>query len=270
MKGNNKPIGVFDSGIGGLTIAKAMQKEMPQERICYFGDTKHLPYGDKSKESIKEYSAKIAEYLFLKKKCKAIVIACNSASTSAASFLEKEYLNSIPIINVIDPTVEHVMRLHYKKVGLIGTKRTVSSQAYQKRFKKKNIHVDFVSRATPLLAPMIEEGFFNNKISQTIIDSYLNYDRFEGIEALILGCTHYPLILNEIKNYYDGKVDVVDSSVVTAKKVKEILMDHQILSFEKKEQDEFLISEYTKSFELSARQFFKKKIKLVEIKLFNS
>lgn len=264
-----RPIGIFDSGIGGLTIARAIKRELPNEQIVYFGDTKHLPYGDKSSDSIKEYSKKITEFL-IGLDCKAIVIACNSASTSASLLLNKSFGKQLPILNVIDPTIDFIVSKGYTKVGLIGTKRTVSSQVYAKRLKLKAEQIELNSRATPLLAPMIEEGYYNNQISKTIIHSYLDYDRFNGIEALILGCTHYPLIIDEIKSYYDHKVDVIDSSRVIAKEVKRNLRSNQLLANkEPSGQDIFYVSEYTKSFELSAFQFFGEDVKLLESKLFN-
>lgn len=268
---DQQPIGIFDSGIGGLTIARALKMEMPNENICYFGDTKHLPYGEKSSESIKQYSLKIADFL-LKENCKAIVIACNSASTSASLELNRKYKDLIPIINVIDPTVEYIGNSGFKNVGLIGTKRTVSSQAYAKRLRAINQDIKLYSRATPLLAPMVEEGFYNNQISKTVINSYLNYDRFSGIEALILGCTHYPLIISEIQDYYSHKVKIIDSSIVTAKKVKSILEDNNLLTRNKGDlkDDVFYVSEFTESFEQSAQQFFGSNVKLKEANLFRA
>lgn len=266
----SQAIGIFDSGIGGLTIAKAIKKELPKEHIVYFGDTIHLPYGDKTGESIKHYSEKIAEFL-LKNDCKIIVIACNSASAVATKILEQTYKNRVSIINVIDPTIDYVLKLgDVKKVGLIGTKRTVGSGVYARKMKKLNPKVSLYSKATPLLAPMIEEGFYHNNISKTVIHSYLANHHLQDIDTLILGCTHYPLINEEIQSYYNGKVRVVDSSVVTALKVKESLQKNNLLIKEKSiVADHFYVSEYTPSFARASKLFFSKQIKLEEFKLFN-
>src|SRR5688572_21990204 len=149
------PIGIFDSGIGGLTVAKAIKQLLPSENIVYFGDTAHLPYGDKSEAAIQAYSIKIADVL-LKKGCKVIVIACNSAS-SAADELLKEYVNKeVHIINVIDPMVELVTSQYpAKRVGLIGTKRTVQSGVYARKIADASKSINLQSLATPLLVPMI-------------------------------------------------------------------------------------------------------------------
>lgn len=266
----SQAIGIFDSGIGGLTIAKAIKKELPKEHIVYFGDTIHLPYGDKTGESIKYFAEKIVDFL-LQNNCKIIVIACNSASAVATKLLEQTYKNKIAIINVIDPTIDYVLKLDaVKKVGLIGTKRTVGSGVYARKFKKRCPEVSLYSKATPLLAPMIEEGFFDNNISKTVIHSYLANHHLQNIDTLILGCTHYPLINKEIQAYYNGKVRVVDSSVVTALKVKASLQKSNLLLKEKsKEGDHFYVSEYTPSFARASKLFFSKQIKLEEVKLFN-
>ena len=169
-----RPIGIYDSGIGGLTVAQAITKLMPGEDIIYFGDTAHLPYGDKSEAAIQAYSVKIAEVL-LKQGCKVIVIACNSASSAAYELLKEYVRKDAHIINVIDPMVDYVAR-HYSnnKVGLIGTKRTIASGVYAARVADAGKNISLKSLATPLLAPMIEEGFFNNQISHEIIAQYLS------------------------------------------------------------------------------------------------
>src|SRR5688572_3597282 len=168
-----QPIGIFDSGIGGLTVAHAIKKVLPGEHMIYFGDTAHLPYGDKSEAAIQAYSVRIANVL-LQKGCKVIVIACNSASSAAYELLKEYVRKDTHIINVIDPMVALVGReFQGKNIGLIGTKRTVQSGVYLKKIQELNKGITLHSLATPLLAPMIEEGFFNNQISHEIIAQYL-------------------------------------------------------------------------------------------------
>ncbi len=269
MQKPDQPIGIFDSGIGGLTIAKAIKNELPEEQLVYFGDTIHLPYGDKSTLSIQNYADKISAFL-VEKNCKVIVIACNSASAVATKLLEKKFKGKIAIINVIDPTIQLVCANHQlKKVGLIGTKKTVSSGVYAKKLKKLDTSISLYSKATPLLAPMIEEGFFNNSISKTVINSYLSNHHLQEIDTLILACTHYPLINPEIQEYYKGKVQVIDSSVVTAKSVSKYLTNNNLLNLKRKKADQFFVSEYTPAFEKAAKIFFHQSIKLQEKRLFD-
>lgn len=263
-----QPIGIFDSGIGGLTVARAIREILPNESIIYFGDTAHLPYGDKSEAAIQAYSVKIAEVL-LKKECKVIVIACNSASSAAYELL-KEYVRYIKIINVIDPMVEWVSENYkQKKVGLIGTKRTVHSDVYGRKIEGLGKGITLQSLATPLLAPMIEEGFFNNQISHEIIAQYLSDPSLQEIEALILACTHYPLIKDEINLYYEYRLPILDSSRIVAQALKNYLTSEKLLNTSSNLQHQFLVSDYTESFEASTRIFFREPVHLIRYPLWN-
>jgi len=258
----DQPVGVYDSGIGGLTVAHAIRKMMPHENLIYFGDTAHFPYGDKSTAAIQSYAVKICDML-LKHNVKVIVIACNSAS-SAAYQLVKEYVGSkAKVINVIDPAVAYVGE-HYagKSIGLIGTKKTVGSNVYQKKIDKLNKGINLKSLATPLLAPMIEEGFFNNNISEQIIHNYLEDQSLQDIEALILGCTHYPLIKAQIEAFYKGKIQVIDSSDVVALALKRYLESQELLRMEGALHDKFYVSDYTRSFAESTQIFFQEQVNL--------
>jgi len=259
---SSSPIGIFDSGIGGLTVASAIRQVLPNESMVYFGDTAHLPYGDKSEAAVQAYSIKIADIL-LEKGCKVIVIACNSASSAAYELLKEYVRHKSVILNVIDPMVDCVVNNYSgKKVGLIGTKRTVTSNVYQKKLAERLPDMRLKTLATPLLVPMIEEGFFNEKISKEIIEKYLRDKQLSNIEALILGCTHYPLIKKEIGSYYNGKVDILDSSLITARHVKEVLSERGLLNQGTHHEDEFIVSDYTESFEASTKIFFSQLVHL--------
>lgn len=262
---SSHPIGVFDSGIGGLTVAKAISELLPDESLIYFGDTAHMPYGEKSPHAIKSYSERIASFL-ISQPCKLIVIACNSASATAFRQVQKILPDKSYVINVIDPVVEYLTKQEkFNRVGLIGTKRTVSSAVYKKKFEKAAPELQLKSMATPLLAPMIEEGFFNNKISKTIVHSYLSNPHLANIESIILACTHYPLIIDEISSYYKGKVKIVNSAEIVSQSVKEFLKSRNLLNHGKKRPEhKFFVSDYTASFEESAKLFFGGKIKLKE------
>lgn len=259
------PIGIFDSGVGGLTVAKAIAELLPHENIIYFGDTAHMPYGEKSPHAIKSYAEKITEFL-VDQPCKLIVIACNSASVTAF----KQVQNILPqknfVINVIDPVVQHLVALSkHKTIGLIGTKRTVSSAVYKKKFEKIAPHITLKSLATPLLAPMVEEGFFNNKISRTVVHSYLSNPHLANIEAIILACTHYPLIMPEISSYYKGRIDIINSAEIVSIAVQQFLKQNYLLNLsEKAPKYQFYVSDYTESFEQTAKIFFGGKLQLKE------
>ncbi|MES2618143.1 MAG: glutamate racemase [Bacteroidota bacterium] len=259
------PIGIFDSGVGGLTVAKAITELLPNENIVYFGDTAHMPYGEKSPHAIKSYAEKITEFL-INHPCKLIVIACNSASVTAFKQVQKALPDKSFVINVIDPVVNHlVAEDKHSVIGLIGTKRTVSSAVYKKKFEKANPEITLKSLATPLLAPMIEEGFFNNKISKTIVHSYLSNPHLTNIDAIILACTHYPLIMSEISSFYKGKIDIINSAEIVSLAVRQFLGQQQLLNTSNKQpKHQFFVSDYTESFEQTAKIFFGIKLQLKE------
>ena len=257
-----RPIGVFDSGIGGLTVARAVSRLLPHERLVYFGDTAHLPYGDKSTAAIQAYAVKICDVL-LRQQCKVILIACNSAS-AAAYELVREYVGSKALVmNVIDPIVAHVGQ-HYagRAVGLIGTKQTVGSNVYRKKIDDLAANIELHALATPLLAPMVEEGFFNNAISESVIQTYLSDPALARIEALVLACTHYPLIREQIAAYYQGRVDVLDPSETVAAALRALLAAHQLLAPVQAPRHHFYVSDFTRSFEESTRLFFGQEVEL--------
>ena len=262
--GPARPIGIFDSGIGGLTVARAVAQRLPHERLVYFGDTAHLPYGEKSTAAIQAYAVKICDVL-LRQHCKLILIACNSAS-AAAYELVREYVGSKAlVVGMIDPVVAHVGR-HYaaRPVGLIGTKQTVGSNIYRKKIDQLNLGVDLHALATPLLVPMIEEGFFAGRVSEEIIRAYLDHPALHGIDALLLACTHFPLIKPQIEAYYQGRVAVLDPSDVVAATVAEALAARQLLAeaAEATPMHHFYVSDFTRSFEESTRIFFGQQVQL--------
>lgn len=255
---------MFDSGIGGLTVARAVSRLLPHERLIYFGDTAHLPYGDKSTAAIQAYAVKICD-LLLKQQCKLIMIACNSAS-AAAYELVREYVGSkARVLNVIDPIVAHVGRTYSgRAVGLIGTKQTVNSNVYKKKLDDLDAGVQLQSLATPLLAPMIEEGFFENSVSDNIIRTYLTNPALDDIEALVLACTHYPLIKEQIARFYEDKVEVLDASDAVAAHAKAYLEEHHLAAAAGKmpPAHHFYVSDFTRSFEESTRIFFGREVHL--------
>jgi glutamate racemase len=256
-----QPIGIFDSGVGGLTVAHAIKQILPGESIIYFGDTAHLPYGDKSAEAIKYYSQRITEFL-LDHNSKVVLVACNSASASAFDSLRKEFQERTILLDVIDPVVDYMSNRDFRKIGVIGTKRTISSGTYEKKLKLKASSATVVSMATPLLVPMIEEGFIFDDISNAIIRTYLSNDFLSGIDALILGCTHYPIIKNQISKFFNFNIEVIDSSRIVAMILREKLEKSNLLNDSGRVNDQFFISDYTTYFEKIARMFFEGEINL--------
>jgi len=256
-----QPIGIFDSGVGGLTVAQAIKQILPSESIIYFGDTAHLPYGDKSAEAITSYSKRITEFL-LEHNSKAVLIACNTASASAFESLKKDFGDKTILLDVIDPVVDYLGNRKFKKIGVIGTKRTISSGTYEKKIKEVSPSTIVTSLATPLLVPMIEEGFIFDDISNAIIRSYLSNESLTGIQGLILGCTHYPIIKNQISKIFNFNVEVVDSARIVAMKMRETLESRSLLNDTGKVKDEFYVSDYTDYFEKIARMFFEGDINL--------
>jgi glutamate racemase len=264
----SNPVGIFDSGIGGLTVADAIHKLLPDETLLYFGDTAHLPYGDKSPELIRSYALRITDFLLHEKKCKAIVIACNTASAAAYELLRDQYKGSVPVINVIDPMVETIIADDsIKKVGIIATKTTINSGVYQEKFFRRKPALKYMALATPLLVSMIEEGFYNNNISSAVLQKYLSDPGFNDIDALVLACTHYPLIKNEIAAFFDHHVKIFDSAQVVAQKLKWVLEKEELSAEKKTSANVFYVSDYTKSFEQSTKIFFKGNIKLERMNL---
>jgi glutamate racemase len=257
----SQPIGIFDSGIGGLTVAHAIVKHLPNENIIYFGDTAHLPYGDKSTAAIQAYSIKIADML-LQQNCKLILIACSSAS-AAAYELVKEYIASKAVVmNVIDPTVNFMRETYPKKhIGLIGTRQTVNSNVYKKKFDALNVDIKLTSLATNLLASAIEE-FGNSTAIDSLLHEYLSHHSLQEVDALILACTHYPIIKEKIIRFYNNKIEIIDPSDIVARTVKKRLAEEGLLNSGGKGSKHFYVSDYTESFATGTKLFFNEEVSL--------
>jgi glutamate racemase len=277
------PIGIFDSGIGGLTVARAACDLLPSESILYFGDTAHLPYGEKSPERIRKYSTRIALHL-VNSGCKAIVVACNSASSNALEQVREAVGDSIPVIDMVHPVVESLYvsgalsttgePLRSKKVGLIGTRATISSELYKSVIESLNNGskgtVKLISRVTPLLASAIEEGFYNDTIPGAVLEAYLKDGFFNEVDSIILGCTHYPLISEEVKVLLPKSVEVINSPKIVALALKKALSERGLLVDESAQSvvsNKFQVSDLTENFRLGAERFFGGNISLDEVDL---
>jgi glutamate racemase len=236
---NNEPkniIGVFDSGLGGLTVLKHFLDYLPDYNYIYLGDNARLPYGEKSPETIYEYTREAVEFLF-ESGCNLIIIACNTASAQALRKIQQECLPAHwperRVIGVIRPLAEHFANPKFKKIGVIGTKSTIAAGAYQAEIKKLSPQIEVLEKGTPLLVPLIEEGWAQKPETKMILKKYLHPLKTKQIDALILGCTHYPFLLSEIKKIMGKNVAVPDPGKVIATSLKNYLDKHPELKLKK-------------------------------------
>ncbi|HAB32448.1 MAG TPA: glutamate racemase [Cryomorphaceae bacterium] len=256
------PIGLFDSGVGGLTVARALARKLPHERLLYFGDTAHLPYGEKSPEAIRSYALGISRHL-IEQGAKAIVVACNSASAVALDVLQAEL--DIPVYNVIDPVVAHLHRQNAKHIGIWGTRATVSSGIYPRKLAEVLPTSEVHTMATPLLVPVIEENLLRGEVTDAVVSLYLRDPRMQGVAHLVLACTHYPLIATQIAKQLESKVNLLRVPTIVANAIARELGDAGLLrQTPHPEPHHFAVSDYTDSFAKVSRIFFGKGIHLVE------
>ena len=224
----DSPIGVFDSGVGGLTVAKEIMRQLPGESLVYFGDTARVPYGSKSKKTVCKYSRQIAHFL-MTQKVKAIVIACNTASALAREELEE--LVDIPVIDVVQPGAKMAAEsTQNNKIGILGTESTIKSGIYEEYLHKINPEITVVSKACPLFVPLVEEGLIEDRVTEDIVGRYLHDMKEYEIDSLVLGCTHYPLLRGVIGREMGEKVKLVNPAYETAKSLKELLREKNLLA----------------------------------------
>lgn len=230
MKSTRQPIGIFDSGIGGLTVAKSVVEALPTEDIIYFGDTARVPYGIKSEETVRNYALEITDFL-LKHKVKMILIACNTVSASAKEEIIQA-AGDIPVLDVISAGTRAAIDFpDHKHVGVIGTLATINSQAYRKSVHAIDPSVEVTQQACPLLVPLAEEGWIDNEVALQTLKLYLDVFKGSGIESLILGCTHYPLFKEVIPKVMNGdQVQIIDSADSIAASAKEKLEAMNLLN----------------------------------------
>lgn len=258
-----RPIGIFDSGIGGLTVAKSLFKILPNENVIYLGDTARLPYGAKSKETVILYSIENLKFL-LAKKVKMIVVACNTASSVAVPFLQK--ITKLPVIGVIIPGARASAEYTKNgKIGVIGTLGTIRSKAYRNEIKKVNKGIDVYSQPCSLFVQLAEDGWTDNKIAELTAKEYLSGLKEIGIDTLILGCTHYPILKNTISKVLGKNIKLIDSGEETAKEVKRILEKSDLLNTGKKKGDhKFFVTDFPNNFKIISERFLGKKLKEVK------
>jgi glutamate racemase len=254
----NKPIGIFDSGIGGLTVLKEVEKILPYEDIIYFGDTARVPYGNKSKSTIIKFSTQNILFL-LRKKVKMVILACNTSSSLALDYLKNIF--NIPIIGVIEAGAKKAIKLSRKRrIGVIGTKSTIESRSYEKEISKIDKEIKIYSYACPLFVPLVEEGLLYGKIVKEIVKMYLAPIKKRKVDTIILGCTHYPLLKEEIATYLKN-VKIVDSAREVALYAKDTLEKYNLLNLKNnRRRINFYVTDNPQDFMRLARLFLKRKI----------
>lgn len=255
---DKRPIGIFDSGVGGLTVVKQVMKVMPNEDIVYFGDTARVPYGPKSKETVTKFSKQNIRFL-LTKDVKAIIVACNTASSNSLEELRDAF--DVPIFGVVVPGVEEALHSsRNKKIGVIGTVATVRSKAYEKLICEQDAQIQVFSKACPLFVPLAEEAWTDNEVARLTAETYLDELLKQGIDSLVLGCTHYPLLKRCIGGVVGDGVKLVDPAKATAKQVQDYFKSRGQLNLADGEGTRsFYLSDATHTFDLICQRALKHK-----------
>ncbi|MBI2019132.1 glutamate racemase [Candidatus Daviesbacteria bacterium] len=252
----NNPIGIFDSGIGGLTIVKEIIKALPFESIIYLGDTARVPYGPRSKEVIAKFAKELAQFL-LKRDVKCLVVACNTISATSLEEIVK--ISPVPVIGVVEPTIEAAVKtIRGKKIGVIGTAGTINSGVYEDKIGKLNKSIKVSVGACPLFVPLAEEGLGNHKATKIIAEGYLRGLKKKKIDTLILGCTHYPVLAATIQQIMGKQVKLVDSAKPTAQKLKQLLTEKELVTENRSPEYRFFVTDAPEKVIEVAGRFFGK------------
>ncbi len=248
---DNRPIGVFDSGFGGLTVAKEIMNQLSNEKIIYFGDTARIPYGSKSKQTIIKYSTQIIRFL-LTQDVKAIVIACGTASSRALEAVREQF--DLPIIGVVEPGISAAMRTTAnKRIGVIGTEGTIESNIYEQLIHLEHQNIDVFTTACPLFVPLVEEGWLEDPVTVEVAKRYLTLMKGENVDTLVLGCTHYPLLEKIIGELMGEKVTLINPAYETAHVLSQLLQDKGLRSGALDTQHAFYVSDRAHKFEAFAK-----------------
>ena len=249
----NQSIGIFDSGLGGLTVLKELSQKFPQESFCYLGDIARLPYGNKSSETIKKYGLQILHFL-KEQNVKALIIACNSASTV---FLGEDNYLGIPLLNVIEPGAQAALEVsHDNKIAVLGTSATIRSGAYAKTLKRLSPGVSVIEEACPLLVPLVEEGFIQDPITEAILERYLSQVKLQAYKTVILGCTHYPVLRADLQKVLGADVELIESGKVLGNRLIELFEKNSLQAAPQNSSREIriCITDITDHFERLAQQ----------------
>lgn len=258
----NAPVGVFDSGVGGLTVAREIIRQIPEESIVYFGDTARVPYGSKSKDTVIRYSRQIIRFLQTKE-VKAIVVACNTATSFALDVIQKEL--DIPVLGVIHAGAKTAVEVtRNEKIGVIGTEGTISSGIYTDIIKAMNPSIEVTGKACPLLVPLVEEGLLHDSVTDEIASRYLNSLKQRYIDTLVLGCTHYPLLRSTVARLMGEEVTLVNPAYETAVELKQLLQEKDLVCGQRNQdcQYQFFVSDMAERFSAFATSILPDKVKV--------
>ena len=260
---DSRPIGIFDSGVGGLTVVGKMQEILPNEHLVYFGDTARVPYGTKSKETVTKFSVENVEFL-MEHNVKLVIVACNTVSSLSMEFLKRCF--KVPIIGVIEPGARGaVSATRNNRIGVIGTHATVSSGAYEKAIRKINTRYLVFTQACPLFVPLVEEGWADKGVTRTVAQIYLKPIKARSIDTLILGCTHYPILKSVLKKVIGNDIILIDSAREVAKEAREILDAGGLLNgAASKGKHKFFVSDEPSRFIKIGERFLNRRIKCVK------
>jgi glutamate racemase len=257
-----RPVGIFDSGLGGLTVVKAIQKQVPGENLVYFGDTARIPYGSKSKDSIIHYTRQIIRFLLKKERVKVLVVACNTSSAWALKEVRREF--DIPILGVINPGAQAAVEVSRNgRVGVIGTEGTIYSGAYPDAIRALNPGMRVFTQPCPLLVPLVEEGKLSGPVTEMVAREYLRPLLRSGVDTLLLGCTHYPLLKPVLKKIVGNKVRIVDSAEETAKNLR-LNLEPYGRAASGRGSSKFYVSDLSRKFKEHAQRFLGRPIARVE------
>jgi glutamate racemase len=258
-----RPIGVFDTGIGGLTVLKELLIHLPGESFVYFGDTARVPYGTKSADTVRRFSRENV-HLLLERGVKSVVVACNTASAEALPMLQREF--DVPVVGVIEPGVRAAVDASPSgRIGVIGTAGTIRSGAYQAGIKLLREDADVMAVPCPLFVPLAEEGWVDHVVTEMVAREYLKDFRDRGIDALVLGCTHYPLLKTVIGRVMGPSVRLVDSAVETAREMKRVIQSNDIVGGEGNGHFSVILSDTSPTFDEIARRFLGRDIPEIEL-----
>lgn len=256
---NKGAIGIFDSGVGGLTVFSEIRKKLPNENVIYLGDTKNFPYGNKSKEEIIKFSKENVEAL-IKKGVKIIVIACGTATSQALEVLEEEY--EIPIIGIIEPTVNYIKSREIKEIGVIATEGTIKNGAWEKQLKEKIPDIKVINKACPMLATIAEEGRAKSEEGKKAIKEYMEPFKERHTDKIILGCTHYPIYEELIRKELGYDVELINTGITVAQYLEKYLKDNNLENSTKKDQEEIFLTKPEQEFKNIAKNIMKIDIKI--------
>lgn len=259
---NNKAIGIFDSGVGGLTVLSEIRKNLLNENIIYLGDTKNFPYGNKSKEQIIDYSIQNVEIL-IKKQVKVIVIACGTATSQAIEVLKEKF--DIPIIGIIEPTVEYIKSQSYEEIGVIATEGTIRSGAWEEKLKEIKKEIKVINKACPRLAEIAEEGKAQSEEGKKAIKEYMKTFKEKHINKIILGCTHYPIYEEIIRKELGFEVELINTGITVSKYLKKYLKDNNMENCKKDKKEKIYLTKPEKEFKNIAKNILNENLDIQAI-----